>query len=134
MNSTLARTLLAAAALILISSALLHASATGKVNAGVLASGLSPLLGNVYRALWAADSTTTAAVGVVSALLAYRPALASPVIVLVLALIPAATALCIYHFLGAFPPGHLMITAAALMVLAAILPGRPVSATASGSP
>ena len=82
MNSTLARTLLAAAALILISSALLHASATAKVNAGVLASGLSPVLGNVYRALWAADSTTAAAVGVVTALLAYRPSLARPVIVL----------------------------------------------------
>lgn len=134
MNSTFARILLAAAALILISSALLHASATGKVDAGVLASGLSPLLGNVYRALWAADSTTAAAVGVVTALLAFQPALARPVIVLVLALIPGATAVCIYHFLGAFPPGHLMITAAALMVLAALLPARPVSATASGSP
>ncbi len=138
MNSTLARTLLAVAALILIGSALLHASAYGRVDAGVAASGLPPLLGNVYRALWVADSTTAAAVGVVSALLAVRPSLARPVIVLVLALIPAATAVCIYHFLGAFPPGHLMITAAVLMVLAAVLPqGRSapgLSGTASGSP
>lgn len=72
--------------------------------------------------------------GVVTALLAYRPALAQPLIVLVLALIPGATAVCIYHFRGAFAPGHLMITAAALMVLAAILPARPLSATASASP
>ncbi len=136
MNSTLSRTLLAAAAFVLIGSALLHASAYARVDAGVLASGLSPLLGNAYRALWAADSTTAAAVGVVTAVLAFRPALARPVIVLLLALIPGATALCVYHFLGAFPPGHLMITAAALMVLAAVLPqaSRSVSAPASGSP
>jgi hypothetical protein len=77
-------------------------------------------------------------VGVVTALLAFRPALARPVIVLVLALIPGATAVCIYHFLGAFPPGHLMITAAVLMVLAAVLPpvrsAALVSGAASGSP
>ncbi len=126
MNSPLARTLLAAAALILISSALLHASAYGHVSSGVAASGLAPLLGSSYRALWMADSTTVATVGFVAAMLAFRPALATPVIVVVLALIPAATAVFIYHFLGAFPPGHLMITAAALMVVAATLPrGKP---------
>ena len=122
MNSPLARTLLAAAALILISSALLHASAYGQVSSGVAASGLTPLLGNVYRALWMADSTTVATVGIVAGMLAVRPALATPVIAVVLALIPAATAAFIYHFLGAFPPGHLMITATVLMVVAAALP------------
>jgi hypothetical protein len=101
---------------------LLHASAYGQVSAGVAASALTPLLGNAYRAVWMADSTTVAAVGIVAAMLAFRPALATPVIVVVLALIPAATAVFIYHFLGAFPPGHLMITAAALMGVAAALP------------
>jgi hypothetical protein len=126
MTSPLARTLLAAAALILISSALLHASAYGQVSSGVAASGLTPLLGNAYRALWLADSTTCAAVGIVAAMLALRPTLARPVIIVTLALIPAATALFIYHFLGAFPPGHLMITATALMVAAAGLwHGKP---------
>ena len=119
MTSPLARTLLAAAALILIGSALLHASAYGRVSSAVAASGLTPLLGNAYRALWLADSTTCIAVGIVAAMLAFRPTLATPVIVLVLALIPAATAVFVYHFLGAFPPGHLMITATALMVAAA---------------
>jgi hypothetical protein len=124
MNSPLARTLLAAAAVILIGSACLHASAYAQVTAAVSASGLSPLLGDAYRALWLADSTTSMAVGALAALLAFRPALARPVIVVVLAVIPAATAACVYHFLGAFPPGHLMITAAALLVLAAVLPPR----------
>jgi hypothetical protein len=124
MNSPLARTRLAAAALILIGSACLHASAYGQVTAAVAAFGLSPPPGNAYRALWLADSTTSIAVGVVAALLAFRPALARPMIVVVLAVIPAATAVCIYHFLGAFPPGHLMITAAAVMVPAAVLPPR----------
>jgi hypothetical protein len=124
MNSPLARTLLAAAALILIGSACLHASAYGRVDAGVSASGLSPLLGNAYRALWMADSTTTIGLGVVAALLAFRPALARPAIVVVLAVIPAATAACVYYFLGSFPPGHLMITAAALMFVAAVLPAK----------
>jgi hypothetical protein len=126
MNSPLARTLLAAAALVLISSALLHASAYAQVSSGVAASGLSPVLGNAYRALWLADSTTVAAVGIVSGMLAFRPALATPAIVLVLALIPAAAASFIYHFLGAFPPGHLMIAATGLMVVAAAAPrGKP---------
>ena len=62
MTSPLARTLLAAAALILIGSALLHASAYGRVSSAVAASGLTPLLGNAYRALWLADSTTCIAV------------------------------------------------------------------------
>jgi hypothetical protein len=122
MNSPVSRTLLVAAALILISSAGLHASAYGQVTAGVAMSGLSPVLGNAYRALWVADSTTAATVGIVAAMLAFRPALARPAVVLVLALIPAATAVCVYHFLGAFPPGHLMISAAALMAVAAALP------------
>ena len=124
MNSPLARTLLAAAAFILIGSALLHASSYGQVAAAVATSALTPLLANVYRALWMADSTTCATVGVVAAMVALRPALATPAVVIVLALIPAATAVCIYHFLGAFPPGHLMITAAALMVAAAVLPAK----------
>jgi hypothetical protein len=124
MNSPLARTLLAAAALILIGSAGLHASAYGTVNAGVAASGLSPLLGNAYRALWISDSTTGAVLGLVVVMLAVWPALATRATVLTLALIPAATAVCIYAFLGPFPPGHLMITAAALMALAATVPPR----------
>ena len=124
MNSPLARSLLAAAAFVLIGSALLHASAYGRVDAGIAASGLTPLLGNAYRALWMADSTTAAAVGILAALLAARPGLARPPFVFVLALIPAATAVFVYHFLGAFPPGHLMITATVLMVIAAALPPR----------
>ncbi len=133
MNSTLGRILLGAAALVLISSALLHASAYGRVDAGVAASALAPLLGNAYRALWMADSTTTAIVGVLAGMLALKPALATPSVVSVLAVVPAATAVCIYHFLGAFAPGHLMVTAALLMVVAAILPRRQAgSSTAHG--
>jgi hypothetical protein len=124
MNTTLGRTLLGVAAFILIASALLHASAYGTVDAGVAASGLAPLLGNSYRALWIADSTTVFTVGIVAAMLAFRPALAAASLVVVLAVIPAATAVCIYHFLGAFPPGHLMVTAAVLMAVAAVLPRR----------
>jgi len=125
MNSPLARTLFAGAALNLIGGALRHAAAYGQLTAGVAASGLTPVLGNAYRALWMADSTTTATVGVVAALLAFRPALATRALVILLALIPAATAVFIYHFLGAYPPGHLMITAAALMVVAALVRRGP---------
>lgn len=131
MNSTLGRILLGAAAFVLISSALLHASAYGQVNAGVAASALTPLLGNAYRALWMADSTTTAIVGALAGLLALRPTLATPSVVIVLALVPAATAVCIYHFLGAFPPGHLMAIATLLMVVAALLPRRPAASAAT---
>ena len=128
MLSTLARTLLAVAAFILIASSLLHASAFGKVTDGIAASGLSPVLGNAYRALWMADSTTSAAVGLLAALFAGRPALAAPPVILLLALIPAFTAVFVYRFLGPYPPGHLMAVTTVLMVAAALLPRRAAAA------
>ncbi len=124
MNSPLGRALLTVAALILIGSSYLHATAYKTVSAAVTASGLSPVFANAYRALWVADSTTGVTVGLVAGMLAFRPALATRLIVAVLALVPAAIAACVYYFLGAFPPGHLMIAAAALMALAAALPPR----------
>jgi hypothetical protein len=131
MNSRLGRALLATAALVLIASALLHASAYGQVDAGVGASGLSPVLAKAYRALWLADSATTALLGLAAAVLALNPGSTRPSLVLVLAAIPAASALCIYHFLGAFPPGHFMLTAAALLAVAAVLPRRPATGSAA---
>jgi hypothetical protein len=133
MLSNLARTLLAVAAFILIGSALLHASAYGKVDAGISASGLSPLLGNAYRALWMADSTTAGAVGLLAAVFAARPALATPAVILLLALIPACTGVFVYRYLGRFPPGHLMAMATVLMVVAALVPRRALAAPAVGA-
>ena len=126
MPSILARSLLAVAAFILIGGALLHGSAFGKVEAGIAESGLSPVLGNAFRALWMADSTTTAAVGLLAALFAARPALAAPPVILLLALIPAFTGVFAYRFLGPSLPGHLMVLTTALMAVAALLP-RPAA-------
>jgi hypothetical protein len=128
MLSSLARSLLAVAAFILIGGALLHASAYGKVTAGIEASALSSALGNAFRALWMADSTTTAAVGLLAVLFVARPALASPPVVLLLALVPAFTGVFAYRFLGPSLPGHLMALTTVLMVVAVLLPRRAAAA------
>jgi hypothetical protein len=124
MLNTPARALLGVTAFILIGGALLHASAFGKLEAGIAASALAPRLGDAFRALWMADSTTTAAVGLLAALFARCPGLASTPVLVLLALVPGFTAVFAYRFLGASLPGHLMSLATVLMIVAALLPRR----------
>lgn len=124
-GSRLSRALLALAALILIGGSLLHASAFGKLAAGVAAApDLKPVLGNALKGLWLADSTTLISVGIMLIYLVVQPARASTAVVALLALIPGFTAVFLYQFLGVVAPAHLMLAATALILLGAVTRGR----------
>jgi hypothetical protein len=108
----LPRILLAFAAVILILGGAMHAAAFKRASAAIAAVNLIPLYANSFRALWLIDSATLFILALLFGVLAFRPRLATRSIVILLALIPAATALLIYNFVGSFFPAHMLITAA----------------------
>ena len=114
------RFLLALAALILAGGALLHASAFHKVTAALAASNLVPFAAGSLKGLWLADSATCLLLALLFATVAVRPGAASRFVVFLLALIPAATAVFIYTFLGSFIGGHVLLTAAVAASVAAL--------------
>ena len=118
------RLFLAIAALILIGGAGVHAAAFPKANAAIRASGLPDFYARSARALWLADSTTLAWIGVTCAFLAVRPHSATPLVIALTVLPVAATAGLIYWFLGSFPPAHLLAIATAFVMAAAIVRSR----------
>ncbi len=118
------RLLLAFAALLAAIGAALHASAYEKTVAAVDVSNLAPFFGKSLKALWLGDSATLILVATIFALIAARPSsLATQAIrpvMLLVALIPAATAVLLYVFLGNFFAGHLLLLIAALAFVAGL--------------
>jgi hypothetical protein len=123
------RLLLGFSSLILALGAFVHAAAFGKALAAIGRSDLAPFFGTCLKALWLADSTTCLILAATFALIAARPAVATRPLVLLLALIPTATAVLIYTFLGGFFAGHfLLVPAVAAFVAGLRLPGAPAPA------
>ncbi len=121
-SRTCARVLLWLAAAILIGGAAMHAAAFGRVNAAVAAAhDLPPFFGRSLQALWLADSATLSVLGLVSAALALQPARLNGALLMLLICIPAATAICLYGFIGSFLPAHVLIAACLLTLAAAAL-------------
>jgi hypothetical protein len=112
------RLLLAFSSLLLVAGGVVHALAFSRARAAFAASNLLPFFGNTAKALWLADSTTLWMVAAVFGLIAARPAAATGPVVMLVALIPAATAVLIYLFLGSFFAGHLLLAAAAMAFFA----------------
>ena len=120
MRSHVSRLSLALSGLIMLAGALMHAAAYGRTDAAVSASNLSSFFAGSLRALWLIDSTALFTLGVVFAAVAARPQLASRPVVILLAAIPAATALLLYKFIGStFAPAHMLLAAALLGLLGA---------------
>src|SRR4051794_17017809 len=108
---TAARLLLAVAALLLLFGGAIHATAFPKV-APVLDSASIPIfLIGASKALWLADSSNLFAVGAAFGLVAAHPRSGGRALILVLALVPFASAILIYAWVGAFFAGHLMLVA-----------------------
>jgi len=103
------RLLLASSALLLLIGGLLHASAFNKVLSALAIANLQPFAANSLKILWLADSTTSIALAAVFGFIAGRPSAAKRSVVLLLALIPLATAVLIYIFMGSFIGGHIML-------------------------
>lgn len=121
MHARIPRLLLALSSLILALGGLAHARAFRGAAAAIRNAHLaSSLYGKDFLTLWLADSTTLLAVAALFAMIAARPGAASRALVIVIALIPAATAILIYVFVGNFYAGHLLLGASVASILAAV--------------
>jgi hypothetical protein len=102
----------------------MHTRAFGKAAAAVASSSLPPVYGSSFEALWLIDSATLFVLSAIFALLAARPAHASGATIVLMALIPAATAILLYRFMGSFVPAHMLLTAALMAALGGMIGGR----------
>lgn len=99
----------------------MHTSAFKKVVVTVAASNLPVFFGNSLKALWLIDSVTLLILAVAFGLIAIKPVVASRSVILLLALLPAATSILLYTFIGNFIPAHMLLAAAILVFLAGFL-------------
>ncbi len=116
----LSRSLLTLAAIILAFGACVHASAFGQILFAVAASNLTPFAANSLKVLWLGDSATCAVLAILFGFIAARPAAATNFVIVLLALIPAMTAVLIYHFIGSFIGGHILLAAAVAAIAGAL--------------
>jgi hypothetical protein len=107
-----ARFLLALAALLLAVGAVMHASAFNKILSAIASSDLAPFAAKSLKVLWLQDSAICFILAAVFGFIAARPFTTVKWVILLLALIPAATAALIYTFIGSFIGGHIMLAAA----------------------
>jgi len=98
----------------------MHALAFHRAQSVVRVSQLPPFFGNSFKSLWLGDSTTMLALAVIFGVIAIRPAVATRPLVLLIALIPAATAVLLYVFLGNFFAGHIHLATATAAFLAGL--------------
>jgi hypothetical protein len=103
--------LLCGSAALLALGGVMHTRAFGKAAAAAASSSLPPFYGSSFQALWLIDSATLLVLAAIFALLAARPAHASGAAIVLLSLIPGATAFLLYRFMGSFLPAHLLLTA-----------------------
>jgi hypothetical protein len=124
------RFLLAFSSLLSAVGGTIHAAAFKKALTAIDASDLPHFYGASSKGLWLADSATLFILAAIFALIAARPSMAARPFVVLVALIPAATAILLYTFLGNFVAGHLLLTIAALAFLAGLqFPGSVVRST-----
>jgi len=121
MGNLLSRLLFGLTAVVLLGGGLMHAAAFDKAASAASNSDLPPFYGNSLKGLWLIDAATLITLAVAFGCLAFRPSLASKPIVLLLAMIPAATAFFLYRFIGNFLPAHMLVAAAAAAVVAVCL-------------
>lgn len=119
MSIRVARVLLVLAAVLLVGGGIIHAHAFGKALSIIGSAHLPDLYARFFKALWLCDSTTLIVTGLFFALVAARPSIAGRWAIALVALIPAATALLVYVFVGNFLPGHILVTASLLAIVAA---------------
>jgi hypothetical protein len=119
--NTLSRWLLFVAAVLLLFGAAMHTLAFPRTVTAATASNLPIFFSQSLKALWLIDSVTLIVLGTAFALVAVRPALASGMMLALLALVPLGTAILLYAFLGSFIPAHLLLLAGALSFAAGVM-------------
>ncbi|HLW35910.1 MAG TPA: hypothetical protein VKS98_09645 [Chthoniobacterales bacterium] len=118
---TISRTLLASSALVFAVGAWIHTSAFGRLSAALAKSDLPAFFAQGFRTLWLMDSAVQIVIAIVFAFVAIKPHPASKPVVFLIALIPLATAVFIYYFIGNFIGGHLFLVGSVTAILGALL-------------
>jgi hypothetical protein len=114
-----ARGLLGVAALVLLAGGVLHARAfSGAVS--VLAAVEPHFYSGSFKALWLIDSATLVSLAALFVFGVVRPRVLTRWALIFLSLIPAATSVLIYTFVGPFFPAHLLLAAAAAVLVAGL--------------
>ena len=113
--------LFAFASAVLALGGIAHAAVFGKALAALANADIRPAYAGAFKALWLADSTTCITVAAIFAYIALRPSVAAGRLAMMLAFVPAFTAIFIYVFLGNFYAGHMMLAAAMAAFLAGLL-------------
>ena len=119
MTRRLAGAFLVASAVLLALSAVMHTRAFGK--AAVASSSIAGFYGNSLKALWLIDSATMLVLAVLLTVAAAKPAAISGLGLILLAVIPAATAALLYTFIGSFLPAHILLATALMIATAGVL-------------
>ncbi len=114
MISPLPRILLAVSSALLLLGSLAHARAFKKAVAAVSASNLPHFYGQALQGLWLIDSATLLILAIIFGIATARPRSISWLVMILLALIPAATAAFLYYFIGMFIPAHALALTAIL--------------------
>jgi len=114
---SLGRILLAFSAILLAIGAWIHTSAFNKMSAAVAKSDLVPFAAKSLRILWLEDSVVLLVLAITFAVIAAWPSAATKLVIVLLALIPAATAALVYCFVGTFIAGHILLAAATAAIL-----------------
>lgn len=117
---TTTRLLLAIPAALLAVGGAMHLWAFRKAADAAAGSNLPPFFGNSLKALWLMDSCGMFVLATVCAVCLADPQGASPVVIVLLALIPLSTAGLLYAFIGNFFAAHMLLVAGASMAAAAI--------------
>ncbi len=110
------RIFLAVAALILAAGGVLHAMAFSKALSALGGASMPDFYANSFRSLWLIDSAALISLAIILAVIIARPAMATRWIVVLLALIPGATAGIVYCFVGPFFAPHTLVVASLLIV------------------
>jgi hypothetical protein len=118
---TVARLLLALAALTLAAGGTAHAIAFRGAVRAVDGSALPAFFAGAFKGLWLSDSATLFAQALTFALIVARPGLAARPLILILALAPLASAAMIYMTMGRFFAGHLLLLASVAALLGGAL-------------
>ena len=114
------RLLFALSSLLMAIGGASHAAAFNRTLPATAKSNLTPFFAGSFKLLWLADSATMFILSAIFGFVAARPSAATRPLLILISLIPAATAVLVYVFLGSFFAGHILLATAALAFVAAL--------------
>ena len=125
-SKSVSKWLLVLSAAILATGGSIHGLAYPKASTVAGHSTLPPFFQGALKGLWLSDSLSSLTIALTLACIAANPRLAATPLVLLLALMPLATAVVLFLTMGNFFAGYLMLIAAAAALLGAVMrPSTP---------